>query len=43
MVFFFADLDIRMNVLGHRGWLERLRLGHVDYDGPLYLAGYNVA
>jgi hypothetical protein len=40
-VFFFADPEIRKNVLGRRGWLDRIRLGLVDYDQTLYLASYN--
>jgi hypothetical protein len=41
MVYFFADPQIRKNVLGRRGWLERIRLGVVDYDRTLYLSSYN--
>ena len=37
MVFFFADAAITRNVLGRRGWLDRLQLGLVDYDRTLYL------
>ena len=42
-VFFFADPEIKKNVLGRRGWLDRVHLGLVDYDQTLYLADYNVA
>jgi len=31
-VFFFADSNITRNVLGRQGWLDRIRLGLVDYD-----------
>lgn len=40
-VYFFADPEIRKNVLGRRGWLDRVRLGVVDYDQTLYLSSYN--
>jgi predicted aspartyl protease len=40
LVYFFADQAIRKNVLGRRGWLDRLRLAIVDYDRALYLGGY---
>src|SRR5579871_6326597 len=32
MVFFFSDPEIRKNVLGRQGWLNRVRLAIVDYD-----------
>jgi hypothetical protein len=41
MVYFFADPQIRRNVLGRRGWLERIRPRLVDYDRTLYLSSYN--
>ncbi len=41
LVYFFADAGIRRNVLGRRGWLDRLRLGLVDHDQKVYLAGYD--
>lgn len=41
MVYFYADHSIVRNVLGRCGWLDRLRLGLVDYDRTLFLAGYN--
>lgn len=39
-VYFFADAAIRKNVLGRRGWLDRVRLGIVDYEQVLYLEPY---
>jgi len=39
-VYFFADEAIRKNVLGRRGWLDRVRLAVVDYEQVLYLAPY---
>jgi hypothetical protein len=41
LVFFFADPNITKNVLGRQGWLDRVRLGLVDYDRRLYIAGYD--
>ena len=41
MVFFFAGADIRKNLLGQTGWLDRVRLGVVHYDQELYLAPYD--
>ncbi len=41
MAYFFADPGIVRNVLGRRGWLDRLRLGLVDYEQAVYLAEYN--
>ena len=40
-VYFFADTNIRKNVLGRGGWLDRVRLGIVDYDQQIYLAQYD--
>jgi hypothetical protein len=41
MVYFFADPAIQKNLLGRRGWLDRIRLGIVDHDRELYLAAYD--
>jgi hypothetical protein len=43
MVFFFADEVIKKNVLGRRGWLDRLQLGLLDYAQTLYLARYVIS
>lgn len=40
-VFFAADENFNRNVLGRQGWLDRVRLGLVDYEGKLYLSDYN--
>ena len=40
-VYFFAERSIARNVLGRRGWLDRLRFGLVDYEQAVYLADYN--
>jgi hypothetical protein len=39
-VFFAADESFKRNVLGRTGWLDRLRIGLIDYDGKLYLSRY---
>ena|SRR5882724_1041328 len=41
MVFFPSDIEIRRNVLGRFGWLDRVVLGLVDYEGKLYLSRYD--
>lgn len=41
LVYFFAEPSIVRNVLGRRGWLDRVRLGIVDYDRTIYLAKYD--
>jgi hypothetical protein len=41
MAFFFADSEVEKNVLGRRGWLDRVRIGIVDHDQLLYLANYD--
>ena len=40
-VFFAAEENIKRNVLGRHGWLNKIRLGLVDYDGLLYLSSYD--
>jgi Aspartyl protease len=39
-VFFAANESFKRNVLGRTGWLDRLRIGLIDYDGKLYLSRY---
>lgn len=41
--YFAADENFSRNVLGRQGWLDRVRLGLVDYDGKLYLSAYDDA
>ena len=41
MVYFAADEHIPVNVLGRVCWLDRVRLGLIDYDSRLYLSDYN--
>jgi hypothetical protein len=42
IVFFPSDLEIRRNILGRFGWLDRVVLGMVDYEGKLYLSKYGL-
>ena len=42
MVYFFANEAITKTVLGRTGWLDRIRLGIVDYDRTMYLAAYDL-
>ena len=42
MVYFFEDFEIRKNLLGRTGWLDRIRLGLVDHDQMLYIAPYDL-
>lgn len=42
IVFFPSDAQISRNVLGRFGWLDRVVLGLVDYEGKLYLSRYGV-
>jgi hypothetical protein len=39
--YFAAAEDFTRNVLGRQGWLDRIRLGLIDYEGKLYLSDYN--
>lgn len=40
-VYFAADENFTRNVLGRQGWLDRVRLGLIDYEGKLFLSDYN--
>lgn len=40
LVGFKEDENFRRSVLGRRGFLERVSLGLVDYEGRLYLSRY---
>ncbi|MEW6213494.1 MAG: hypothetical protein AB1631_34685, partial [Acidobacteriota bacterium] len=42
IVYFAADDAIKRNVLGRHGWLDRVVLGLIDYEGKLLLSQYNV-
>ena len=43
MVYFAAEYGFPRNVLGRRGFIDRLRLGIVDYDGVLLASAYDDA
>lgn len=40
-VFFPAEAEIRRNVLGRHGWLQKFRLALIDYDSVLHLSHYD--
>jgi len=40
-VYFAADAEIKRNVLGRHGWLDRVVIGLIDYEGKLLLSRYN--
>lgn len=42
IVFFPSDVEIRRNILGRFGWLDRVVLGLADYEGKLYLSRYGL-
>lgn len=39
-VCFIAEDGIRRNILGRTGWLDRVKLGLIDYEGRLLLSHY---
>ncbi len=39
-VYFASDKHFPRNVLGRNGWLDRLNIGLVDYEGKLFLGQY---
>jgi hypothetical protein len=41
IVYFAEDPEFGVNVLGRKGWLDRLRVGIVDHDQILYLNTYD--
>jgi len=41
MVFFPSDAEVGRNVLGRFGWLDRVVVGLVDYEGKLYMRRYD--
>lgn len=41
-VYFAADEGFPRNVLGRNGWLDRVQLGLIDYDGRLFLSPYEI-
>ncbi len=43
VVYFAAHPGLPRNVLGRYGWMQRLQLGIVDYEGKLYVGLYDEA
>ncbi len=39
-VYFAKEESFTRNVLGRQGWLDRVKLGLVDYEGKLLLSSY---
>jgi len=39
-VYFAADDSFFLNILGRHGWLDRVKLGLIDYEGKLLLSAY---
>ena len=40
-VYFAEDVNYHRNVLGRQGWLDRVKLGLIDYEGKLLLSVYS--
>jgi hypothetical protein len=40
-VYFASFQGFIRNVLGRHGWLNKVRLGIIDYDGKLYVSAYD--
>jgi len=40
-VYFAENENFAKNVLGRNGWLDRVKLGLIDYEGKLLLSEYN--
>lgn len=40
VVYFAQDSDFSRNFLGRSGWLDRLRVGIIDYDRMLFVGPY---
>lgn len=41
IVFFAKEESFTKNVLGRTGWLDRMKLGLIDYEGKLLLSAYS--
>ena len=39
-IYFAEDEFIRRSVLGRQGWLDRVKIGLIDYEGKLLLSAY---
>ena len=42
IVYFYADEDLDRNALRRHGWLDRVVLGLIDYEGKLLLSPYSL-
>jgi hypothetical protein len=40
VIYFAADDDINRNVLGRHGFLDRVQLGLIDYEGKLFMSRF---
>ena len=40
-VYFAAEENFKRNVLGRTGWLDRVKLGLIDYEAKLLLSSYS--
>lgn len=40
VVYFAAEESFRLNILRRNGWLNRVKLGLIDYEGKLLLSAY---
>jgi hypothetical protein len=40
-VYFIAEEGIKRNILGRTGWLDRVKLGLIEYEGKLFLSPYS--
>lgn len=40
-VYFAKEESFTRNVLGRQGWLDRVKLGLIDYEGKLLLSEYD--
>jgi len=40
-VYFAKEESFTRNVLGRQGWLDRVKLGLIDYEGKLLLSAYS--
>ncbi|CAN5395518.1 hypothetical protein BH10ACI1_BH10ACI1_10510 [soil metagenome] len=40
-VYFAKEESFTRNVLGRQGWLDRVKLGLIDYESKLFLSEYN--
>ncbi len=39
-IYFAKDESFTRNVLGRHGWLDRVKMGLIDYEGKLFLSEY---